>query len=415
MLTNKYMNKTLATVLVSTILGGLFGSYITINYASSLPWANGQNVLLPNKILSQSDDSNSNKNTNTIAKSEEDTIVDVVDKASPSVVSISIEKDVSQNMQQVDPFFNGWPFFYGAPQQQEPQQTEPDWQTVGGGTGFIISSDGYILTNKHVVADSEARYKVTLNDGTEYNATLVGTDLFNDIGALKIDAKDLPTLELGDSDNLVIGQSVIAIGNALAQFSNTVTTGVVSGISRSIVASSGGSSEKLEDVIQTDAAINPGNSGGPLLNLDGQVIGINTAISNQGQLIGFAIPINSAKSIIKSVTESGEIVRPYLGVRYLMLNSDIAKANNLEINQGALIVRGNDQTQLAVAPGSPADKAGLLENDIILEVDGQQLTEDYPLAKAISQHSPGDQVKLKIWSKGQKKDITVNLDKYKQQ
>ncbi|MBU1202768.1 trypsin-like peptidase domain-containing protein [Patescibacteria group bacterium] len=402
------MNKTLATVIVSTILGGFFGSYLSGNYASQLPWNNSYGLGIQQKFIAQnSDDSTTLREE----KNREEAIINVVDRVVPSVVSIAIEKDVTQNFQ-VDPFFNGWPFFYNIPQQQ-PQNQEPDWQKVGGGTGFIISSDGYILTNKHVVADNDARYKVTLNNGTEYDAKLVGTDLFNDIGALKIEAKDLPTLELGNSDNLVIGQTVIAIGNALAEFSNTVTTGVVSGIGRSIVASSSqGSSEKLEDVIQTDAAINPGNSGGPLLNLDGQVIGINTAVSNQGQLIGFAIPINSAKSIIKSVTESGEIIRPYLGVRYIMLSADIAKANNLEIDYGALIIRGDDQTQLAVVPGSPADKAGILENDIILEVNGQKLSEDYPLAKAVSQYSPGQEIKLKIWSKGQEKEIKVNLEKY---
>lgn len=392
------MNKTLAIIIISTILGGFFGSYLTFNHFDQLPWNNKQYVY--------------NAKSNLVTdKDREESVISVVDRAAPSVVSIAIEKDATQN-NQIDQFFDVWPFFNNLP--REPLQDQgPDWQKVGGGTGFIISADGYILTNKHVVSDTEARYKVTLNNGTEYEAKLIGTDLFNDIGALKIEAEDLPTLELANSDDLLIGQTVIAIGNALAEFSNTVTTGVVSGIGRSIIASSGGgSSEKLEDVIQTDAAINPGNSGGPLLNLSGQVVGINTAISSQGQLIGFAIPINSAKSIIKSVTESGEIVRPYLGVRYLMLSKDIAKKNNLTVENGALIIRGDDPSQLAIVPGSPADTAGLLENDIILEVDGQALNEEYTLAEAISKSSPGQEMKLKILSKGQNKEIKVRLEKY---
>lgn len=394
------MNKTLAIIIISTVLGGFFGSYLTINHFDQLPWNNQRYFNSPKLNLEEGTD-----------KGGEKTIINVVESATPSVVSISIEKDATLN-NQIDQFFHLWPFLNNLPEEPSENQ-EPDWQKVGGGTGFIISTDGYILTNKHVVSDTEARYKVTLNNGTEYEAKLIGTDLFNDIGALKIEARDLPILELGDSDELLIGQTVVAIGNALAEFSNTVTTGVVSGIGRSIVASSGGgSSEKLEDVIQTDAAINPGNSGGPLLNLSGQVVGINTAISNQGQLIGFAIPINSAKSIIKSVTESGEIVRPYLGVRYLMLSKEIAKQNNLTVENGALIIGGDDPSQLAIIPGSPADKAGLLENDIILEVDGQLLNEDNPLAEIISQASPGQEINLKILSKGQSKEIKLILEKY---
>lgn len=396
------MQKTIGTILISTVLGALLGSYITVNSFDSLPWAKSgdfQTVIKREVIDSQ-----------------ENAVINVVNKVSPSVVSIVIEKDISQNRLN-DPFsdfFNDWPFFYQAPSQQ-PESTGPNYQKVGGGSGFIISANGYILTNKHVVSDVDAKYKVVLNDGREFEASVVGTDLFNDIGALKIEASDLPVVELGNSDDLVIGQSVVAIGNALAEFSNTVTTGVVSGISRTIVASDGsGSSEELEDVIQTDAAINPGNSGGPLLNLSGQVIGINTAISREGQLIGFAIPINSAKSVIDSVIKNGEIVRPYLGVRYMMLNKDIAQKNNLEITEGALIVRGDDRTELAVVPGSPADKAGLRENDIVLEINGAKLNQDLMLAEAIAQYSPGDKIKLKVWSRGEEKELELTLDKYKQ-
>ena len=219
---------------------------------------------------------------------------------------------------------------------------------------------------------------------------------------------------LGDSKNLVNGQTVIAIGNALAEFNNTVTVGVISGIGRSIVAGSGsGSPEKLEDVIQTDAAINPGNSGGPLLNLYGEVIGINTAVSSQGQLIGFAIPINSAKTVIASVQKNGEIVRPYLGVRYQMINADIKAAKNLSLDQGALLVSGVQANEVAVVKDSPAAKAGLQENDIVTQVNGKVLTEENSLAEVIVTFAPGNQITLQVWSQNKFKEVKVTLEKYK--
>lgn len=386
-------------IAVSTILGGLFGSYLIVNNLSNLPWAKGNNF--ENAIKQQ------------VVRQEETSVTDVVKRVSPSVVSIEIQKDVSKNVS-VDPFsdfFGSWPFFNQQP--ESPKNTEPDFQKVGGGTGFIISSDGLIMTNRHVIEDATAKYKVILNDGRRFDAEIVGTDLFNDIGVLKIAASGLPMVEFGDSDQLVIGQSVVAIGNALAEFSNTVTVGVVSGMGRSIVAGTGGSSEKLANVIQTDAAINPGNSGGPLLNLSGQVIGINTAISSQGQLIGFAIPINSVRQIIDSVKKTGEIIRPYLGVRYTMLDEDTAKKLKLDITEGALLSPGSTATDTAVLPDSPASKAGLQANDVITEVNGKKLSKDYDLAQAISQFQPNDKINLKVWTKGQTRDVAVTLERYK--
>jgi serine protease Do len=231
---------------------------------------------------------------------------------------------------------------------------------------------------------------------------------------LKIEATGLPTVELGDSDKIELGQTVIAIGNSLGEYQNTVTKGVVSGLGRKVVAGdSQGGSEVIEGAFQTDAAINPGNSGGPLINLAGQVIAINTAMNQGGQLIGFAIPINVAKQDIESVETSGKIVRPWLGVRYVLINDEIAKANHLEKNYGALIARGQQATDLAVVPASPADKAGLVENDIILEMNGQKIDEEHPLAKEIAKFKPGDEVTLKILRKGAEKDVKVTLGEYK--
>lgn len=385
-------------IIVSTIFGGLFGSYLVVNNISNLPWAADNNF---ERVIKQE-----------IVRQEENSVTEVVKKVSPAVVSIEIQKDISKNIN-IDPFedfFGSWPFFeYQAPKSQK---TEPDWQKVGGGTGFIISADGLIMTNRHVIDDSSAKYKVILNDGRSFEAQVMGTDLFNDIGVLKVEAKDLPIVELGDSDQLVIGQTVVAIGNALAEFSNTVTVGVVSGQGRSIVAGTGGSSEKLVNVIQTDAAINPGNSGGPLLNLAGQVIGINTAVSSQGQLIGFAIPINSVRQIIASVQKTGQIIRPYLGVRYTMLDADMAKKLNIDISEGALLAPGNSG-ETAILPDSPASKAGLQSSDVITEINGKKLTKDYDLAQAISQFQPGDKITLKVWSNGQIRELLLTLEQYK--
>lgn len=348
---------------------------------------------------------------------EESATIKVVEKASPAVVSIVVTQEISRSVTEGSPleefFQEEWPFFeFNIPQPQPTPQKEK--QQVGRGTGFIISSDGLILTNKHVVYEKDADYSVITNEGKTLPAKVLATDPFNDIAIMKVEAKNLPTLSLGDSDKIQIGQTVIAIGFALGEFKNTVTKGVISGVGRKITAGGGGRVEQLEDVIQTDAAINPGNSGGPLLNLKGEVIGINTAISLEGQLIGFAIPINVAKYVVESVQKFGKIVRPFLGVRYLLINETIAKANNLPVDYGALIVRGETTTDFAVTPGSAADKAGLVENDIILELNGQKISQDNPLAKIIQKFKPGDEITLKILSKGKEKTIKVVLGEYKE-
>jgi len=384
--------------LVVSFIGGIIGGYF-VGYSLS------QGQLSP---LSS---------TKTIKVKEDSATIEAVNKVSPSVVSIVISKDISQyynstgqNIFPFDDFFEfNFPFDQIAPPDSEGKQE------IGGGTGFIISEDGLILTNKHVVEDSEADYKVILNDGTEHEAQVLGTDLVNDIAVLKIEADNLPVVELGDSDSNQIGQTVIAIGYALGEYSNTVTRGVISGLGRNIVASSDyGADEELEGVIQTDAAINPGNSGGPLVNLDGQVIGINTAINREGQLIGFAIPINTAKNVIDSVLQYGKIIRPYLGIRYIPITDSLAEKNNLDVDYGVLIVRGQDQEELAVVPGSPADKAGLEENDIILELGGEKIDQENTLSELISKYKPGDKVTLKILHEGDNREVEITLAEYEQ-
>lgn len=347
--------------------------------------------------------------------SQEEQVVKAVKEVSPAVVSIVVSKDlpvIKQYWQEINPF-KGTPFedFFAPFQVPETRQEGTQKQEIGGGTGFIISGDGLILTNKHVVEDTQADYTVLTNDGQKYEAKVLARDPAQDIAVIKIEKNNLPVLPLGDSDKLEIGQTVIAIGNALAEFRNTVSVGVVSGLRRSITASTGfgSSAEQLEGVIQTDAAINLGNSGGPLLNLSGEVIGINAAIAQNAQNIGFALPINLAKKDIEQVIKTGKISYPFLGVRYILITSEIKQKNNLSVDYGALIVRGQNADELAIIPGSPADKAGLLENDIILEVDGQKIDQDRNLAQIIQNHNVGDTLTLKVLSKGQEKTMKMVL------
>lgn len=332
----------------------------------------------------------------TLAVQEESATIDVVKQVTPAVVSIVISKEISQKK------YPYGPTPYDEFQSDDSSTTEK--VEVGGGTGFIISSDGLILTNRHVVSDVDAEYTVVLDDGTEYSATVLGRDTFNDIAVVKIEATGLPTLELGDSDSLQQGQTVIAVGNVLALYQNTVTKGVVSGLSRTL------GDGVLSDLIQTDAAINEGNSGGPMVNLYGQVVGINTAVDRSGEGIGFAIPINEAQVVVESVKEFGHIVRPYLGVRYVMIDEELQEQNGLPYSYGALVQADPTKpNQLAVISGSPADIAGLEANDIILEINGTKVEGAIGLPKALEQFKVGDTVTLKVYHDGQEVEKTATL------
>jgi serine protease Do len=292
-------------------------------------------------------------------------VIDVVDAVNPAVVSIVITKDVPKLERIIDEGAQS-PFgFFSFPQYRQNGTEEKE---IGGGSGFLVSDDGYIVTNAHVVSDDGANYTVYFNDESQYDGEVVSSDATLDIAVLKIDITDAPYLEFGDSDTVQVGQTVIAIGNALGEFRNTVSVGVISGLSRSITAGSGGSSEFLADVLQTDAAINPGNSGGPLLDLAGKVIGVNVATSSGGENISFSLPSNAVKAAVESIKTTGHVVQAYLGVRFVMVTDVMAEENALPVTDGALIRRGDDVTQLAVIPGSPADKAGLEENDIITRI-----------------------------------------------
>jgi serine protease Do len=396
---NQERSKLFSTVIVLSFLFGIAGSIIGSLYVVPLYKKSGSAIQNAGEIK-------------TIQVNEQSAVIDVVKRASPAVVSIVVSKDLNKI-----PGYSSSPFDFGPfsfnPFDSGSKDNTPNVQQIGGGTGFIISSDGLIATNKHVVDDTQASYTVVTNEGKTFAATVLSRDPVNDLALVKIEASNLPTVTLGDSAKLDIGQRVVAIGNSLAQYQNTVTTGVVSGIGRTITASGTSGSEQLEGVIQTDAAINPGNSGGPLLDIGGSVIGINTAIDSQGQLVGFAIPVNDLKKDLDSFNKFGRIVKPFLGVRYVLINEAIKEENNLTVDYGALVVGGGSASQPAVVVNSAADKAGIRESDIILEINGQKIDKDHSLAGTLKNFDPGDVVKMKILSRGSEKDVTVTLGESK--
>lgn len=342
---------------------------------------------------------------------EDEKIVGVIENSTKAVVSIVITKDVPQYRNSRSPFGSLFPFF-----EEDFQRPtgETKRQQVGNGSGFIISSDGFVVTNKHVVSDKAADYTVILSDKSEYRATVLALDPNNDIAVLKIEGSNLPSLALGDSDALKVGQTVIAIGNPLGEFANSASRGIISGLGREVTAGSYfGESETLRNIIQTDAAINPGNSGGPLLDADGRVIGVNVAVAQGAENIGFALPVNSIKRVVDEVKTTGKLSIPYIGVRYVLLDEMVSKEYGLDIDYGALILRGEQMTDLAVIPGSPADKAGLVENDIILEIDGKKIDVENTLGKLIAEKRVGDEITLRVWHKGDTKSVKVRLEERK--
>lgn len=345
-----------------------------------------------------------------------DPVVDVVERTSPAVVSIIVTKDLPKlDDVLVDPFAD--PFFGGSPFRFRVRRPSSDVEPreVGGGTGFIVSADGMILTNRHVVSDPDASYTALFNTGEKVSARLLAQDPTFDLAVLKVEKQGLPTIPLGDARGLRVGQTVIAIGNALGEFRNTVSVGVISGLGRHVTAGnqSTGQSESLDAVIQTDAAINPGNSGGPLLNLQGEAIGMNTAVAGGAENIGFALPIDEGARVLEDVRTRGRILRAFLGVRYVLITKALARANDLPVDYGALVVAGEQRAESAVAAGSAAARAGIQEKDILLEFDGQRIDADHSLASLIRGKRPNDRVKFKVLSDGTEKTVAVTLGEAK--
>jgi serine protease Do len=349
------------------------------------------------------DSTSSIQSKQTVLSSASDVISHIAKTVGPSVVSVDV---TSQGASSSD---NAFGFDFGG----SGSQTQED-----AGTGIIISADGLIITNRHVIPDGTTSVSVTLSDGTTYdNVQVVGRTSDEDsldIAFLKIsnlNGKTLVPATIGDSSQMQVGDQVVAIGNALGQFQNTVTSGIISGYGRSVQAgdSSGTTSENLSDLFQTDAAINEGNSGGPLVNLSGQVIGINTAIASDSQNIGFAIPINDVTGLIKSVEQTGKLSQPYLGIVYVPITSDVQQQYNLSVANGAYIPTADQAGQTTVLSGGPADKAGVQPGDIITAIDGTAINENTSLTSVLDQDSVGQVVTLTIIRGGKTQSIKVTL------
>ncbi len=406
--------------LLLSFIVSIVGTVLTLGLLGPLAGAEGGGpvVFQKPKILERITETVTQKEISERVLRQDELVVGVVREASPAVVSVVAAKDVPVVERFfIDPFADD-PFFReffgdGGSGFRVPQfrQKGTQKQEIGAGTGFIVSHDGFVLTNKHVVSDTEADYTVLMNDGSKKSARVLARDPFQDLAVLKIEGSDLPLVRLGDSSQVAIGQTVIAIGNALGEFSNTVSVGVVSGLQRSIVARGAGGAETLQELIQTDAAINPGNSGGPLLDLRGEVIGINTAVAQGAENIGFTIPINNAKRALANVERSGKIVYPFLGVRYAAITTGLAEERKLARDYGALVAGGEGEA--AVVPGGPAAKAGLKEGDIILEIENERIDTKTTLASLIQKHQVGDEVTLKIFRDGQEIEAKVILEERK--
>jgi serine protease Do len=334
---------------------------------------------------------------------EESTTISIVKKVGPAVVTVS--EIAAQQGSQGSRSFGFGPFsFFDIPQDTvPPTQNQP--QDIG--SGFIISQDGLIVTNKHVVSDTQGKYQIITSDDKKYDVQKVYRDPLNDVALLKVDpsqnsGQKLTTVTLGESSKLEVGQYVAAIGTALGEFRNTVTTGIISGLGRGITAGSPyeGSVERLDNVIQTDAAINPGNSGGPLLNSIGQVIGVNTAVSQSGQNIGFAIPINVIKDSLNNFNKTGKFDRPYLGISYKMISKDVAILNN--VAEGAYVQQ--------VIQDSPADKAGIQDGDILVSIDGERINSKTQVSTLISKKKVGDTITITLFRDDKTIDLQATLD-----
>lgn len=317
--------------------------------------------------------------TRTILK-EENAVISVVENTSPSVVAIGVSRRV---INPFDPF--------ALPKKED--------ATIG--TGFVVSDKGIIVTNKHVVSDTSSKYTVVTRDNQKYEVKRIYRDSIFDLALVQVDlpGSGLKALEMGDSSKLKVGQTVIAIGNALGKYTNTVTTGVVSGLGRKVVAGDPfeGSIESLDNLIQTDAAINPGNSGGPLLNSSSQVIGVNVAVSEEAQNIGFAIPINSVKATVDEFVSKGSVSRPFLGIKYRFISKDVAILN--EVPQGAFIQE--------VVEGGSAETAGIKKGDIITKINGQSINEENKISEIVSKSNIGQQLEIMVWRDGKEIKLTV--------
>jgi serine protease Do len=376
--------KILIFALLLSLLAGVFGGFVG---AGMLFDEENESVVMYSSTGASSD------------------LVSVIDRVMPSVVSVVVSVEV--------PLTGG-----NNPYHDRINETEFYMQEISGGTGFIVSDEGMVLTNKHVLdAGDGVSYTVRMSDATEYPVAVVGVDPFDDVAVLQIISPNgselsFSKLEFADSGELSVGEDVFAIGNALAVYGHSVTSGIISAKGREVVAYNdvGTMSENLSNLLQTDAAINLGNSGGPLMNADGDVVGMNVAIAESANDIGFAIPANDLIPVLSSIAKFGEIVKPVIGVRFIMLTEEQAEELDSTLDAGAILIGDQLLGQLGVTPGGAADKAGLREFDVIVEIAGEELTLDNPLHKVVRKYTPGTTVELKIWRDGEFLDVDITFD-----
>ena len=393
-------------ILILSFVFGFAGGILGFFYAPMVLSEGALQNILPGVAGQQKQQEQINKLDPANIITQENAVIETVENATPSVVSVIATRDLPVIEEYYyNPFGELFPGFE-IPQFRQRGTQE---QQVSAGTCFV-AAEGFIVTNRHVVSDVEAEYTIITADGESHEAEVIARDPVEDLAILRVEGLQLKPLPLADSSGLKTGQTVITIGNALGEFDNTVSVGVVSGLHRTLTASGVGvETEVLREVIQTDAAINPGNSGGPLINLRGQVVGVNVAKAAGADNIGFAIPINRIKNSIEQAESTGNVKYPFLGVRYILITPPMAEENNLPYDYGALIVRGSNPGQVAVQPGSAADKAGMTENNIILEINGERITPQNTLATLINQYAPGETINLKVYQAGEESELTATL------
>ena len=361
----------LGVIVVATLLSAVLGSggtYLALNASGVL-----------NRPAATAPTGQTTSTQESARFDESSAVVDAAAKVSPAVVQITSSAGIDPN-------------------------NVTDIPSTGVGSGVIFDADGWILTNRHVVAGSD-QLVVALKDGRTFTGRIYGIDTLTDLAIVKIDAKNLPTAPMGDSSALKVGQLAIAIGSPLGTYSNTVTSGIVSAIGRSIQVEGG----NLNNLIQTDTAINPGNSGGPLLDGGGNVIGIDTAVATNAQGIGFAIPINIAKPLLQQALASQPLARPWIGIRYEAITPAVVKERSLKVDHGAIVGVGQNDTSAAVVPNSPADKAGLKIGDIVTSLEGITIDTEHPLDAVLTQFAPGRTVTVEVYRNGSTIKLQVTL------
>jgi len=370
------------TFITGALATGIIGVILTIGYVR---------LIAPNQ-------------STTYTYSSPSAVVDIVNDTNPAVASILITEEVPILEQYFEEI--GGPLSrFRIPRVRESGEYET--VEIGGGSAFFISDDGYLVTNLHVVNDIDANYTVILNTGEAYEAKIIGFDKMIDTAVLKIDAKNTDFLTFGNSDQVQVGESVIAIGNALGAYSNTVSTGVISGLSRTILAADETGTSELRDVLQTDAAINSGNSGGPLLNMQAEVIGVNVAVADGSENIAFSLPSNAVQSSVDQIIEFGKVARPYIGIQYVPVNAHIENKYELNVSTGVLII-GSEESP-GIVENSPADEAGLLEGDVITHIGSQELSPRHSLSSIIERLTIGDQIEFTINREGNTINLFVTL------